>query len=40
MESPSDVHTFIADEILMVRSSNNLKTQHFIRLQEAYLQSY
>ena len=34
MESPSDVHTFIANGMFIVRSSNNLKPQHFLRLQD------
>ena len=39
-ESPSDVHTFIADEMFIVRSSNSLKNATFRRLQESYLQNY
>ena len=39
-ESPSDVHTFIADGTFIVRSSNSLENATFLRLQESYLQNY
>ena len=39
-ESPSDVHTFIAGGMFIVRSSNSLENAAFLRLQESYLQNY